>query len=226
MSSMRGLYAILDTEALARGAVPPLAFAEAVLAARPAALQLRAKSASAREVLALLRQLAPLCKQAGVPLVCNDRPDLAVLAGADMVHLGQDDAPIELVRGLFPSLRIGLSTHTVAQLEQALATKPAYVAFGPIFATASKKDHAAVVGVEGLRSAAVLARRAGVPLVAIGGISQARAHEIVPHADAVAVIGALVADDAREIGARALRLQAAFSRGHAGASEAEGARTS
>ena len=212
---MRGLYAILDTEALASRRVLPLAFAEAVLPARPAALQLRAKSASARDVLALLGQLAPLCKHAGVPLVCNDRPDLAVLAGADLVHLGQDDAPIELVRGLFPSLRIGLSTHTLAQLEQALAAKPAYVAYGPVFATASKKDHATVVGLEGLRAAAALARRAGVPLVAIGGITQARAHDVAPHADAVAVIGALVEGDSREVAARASQLQAALSGGRA-----------
>ncbi|MDB4992696.1 MAG: Thiamin-phosphate pyrophosphorylase [Myxococcaceae bacterium] len=211
---MRGLYAILDTEALASREMPPLAFAEAVLAARPAALQLRAKNASARDVLALLGQLAPLCKQAGVPLVCNDRPDLAVLAGADLVHLGQDDAPIDLVRGLFPTLRIGLSTHTRAQLEQALAAKPAYVAYGPVFATTSKKDHAAVVGLEGLRVAAGLARRAGVPLVAIGGITQARAHEVALHADAVAVIGALVEGDVREVRSRASQLQTVFSGGH------------
>jgi thiamine-phosphate pyrophosphorylase len=212
---MRGLYAILDTETLASRRVLPLAFAEAVLAARPAALQLRAKSASARDVLALLGQLAPLCKQAGVPLVCNDRPDLAVLGGADVVHLGQDDAPIELVRRLFPTLRIGLSTHTLAQLEQALRTMPAYVAFGPVFETTSKKNPATVVGVDGLRDAAVLARRAGIPLVAIGGITQARAEYVAPHADAVAVIGALVGGDPDDVGSRASLLQTALARVHA-----------
>jgi thiamine-phosphate pyrophosphorylase len=210
---MRGLYAILDTETLASRRVPPLAFAEAVLATRPAALQLRAKSASAREVLALLEQLAPLCRNAGVPLVCNDRPDLAVLGGADVVHLGQDDAPIELVRRLFPDLRVGLSTHAPAQLEAALAANPAYVAYGPVFATTSKQNPSAVVGVEGLRAAAVLARAAGVPLVAIGGITEARAAEVAPHADAFAVIAALVSDDLREVRTRASVLRSAFAAG-------------
>jgi thiamine-phosphate pyrophosphorylase len=209
---MRGLYAILDTETLASRRMLPLAFAEAVLATRPAALQLRAKSASAREILALLGQLAPLCKEAGVPLVCNDRPDLAVLGGAGLVHLGQDDVPIDLVRRLFPTLGVGLSTHTPAQLEEALAMKPAYVAYGPVFATASKSNPATVVGVEGLCDAAILAGRAGVPLVAIGGITQARATEVAAHADAGAVIGALVADDLHEVGWRASALHLAFSR--------------
>ncbi len=78
---MHGFYAIVDAGALDRRNLDPLAFAEAVLSVSPAALQLRAKNVSARETLALLRALAPMCHRAGVKLVANDRPDLAILAG-------------------------------------------------------------------------------------------------------------------------------------------------
>src|SRR5579883_2868346 len=101
---MRGLYAIADLAALAARRIDPLAFADAVLAARPAALQLRAKEAPPRDTLALLRALAPRCHGAGVPLVANDRPDLAVLAGCDAVHVGQDDMPVDRVLRIAPGL--------------------------------------------------------------------------------------------------------------------------
>ncbi len=157
---MRGLYAIIDTEALARRGVPPVAFAERVLAAGPAAIQLRDKRGGARATLALLRELAPLAAAAGVPLFANDRPDLARLAGCDGVHVGQDDLPVALVREAFPGLRVGLSTHDAAQVEQAITEAPDYLAVGPIFATASKENPSPVVGIAGLRE---LAARASGP---------------------------------------------------------------
>ncbi len=208
---MRGLYAILDTATLTRRRILPAAFATQVLAARPAALQIRAKDVTAREILALLRALGPMCRRAGVPLVCNDRPDLAVLGGCDFVHLGQEDPPVELVRRLFPQVRVGISTHDMAQLEQAIALRPAYVAFGPVFPTTSKERPDPVVGLEGLARASAVAREAKIPLVAIGGITLARAPEIAALADAAAVIGALVPDDACELGARSVAFQRALS---------------
>ncbi len=193
---MRGLYAIVDVETLAARGIEPVAFARAVLAVRPAALQLRAKEASAREALSLLRALSPLCRRAGVPLVANDRPDLAALAACPLVHVGQSDMPIERVRrtvaGARESVGVGVSTHELAELEAALAARPAYVAFGPVFATASKKDAHAPVGIDALRAAYARAVAAGVPLVAIGGITRERAPALVGMADAVAVIGELV----------------------------------
>jgi thiamine-phosphate pyrophosphorylase len=93
ITAMRGLYAIVDTRTLRARAIDVVAFSRAVLAARPAALQLRAKSEPPRELLALLRVLSPLCREAGVPFVVNDRPELAALAGCDYAHLGQDDLP-------------------------------------------------------------------------------------------------------------------------------------
>ena len=166
---MRGLYGIVDLGALATCGLDPVAFAGAVLRVRPAALQLRAKDMPSREVLALLRELAPMCHRAGVPLVANNWPDLALLAGCDMVHVGQTDMPIDRVRRITPGLGVGVSTHTLEQLDAALAARPAYVAFGPVFETLTKANPDPVVGVEGVRAARGRALAAGVPLVAIGG---------------------------------------------------------
>jgi thiamine-phosphate pyrophosphorylase len=189
---MYGFYAIVDAGALDQRNLDPVAFAEAALAARPAALQLRAKSVSARETLALLRELAPMCHRAGVPLVANDRPDLAILAGCDLVHVGQDDMPIERVRRIAPGLAVGVSTHTLEQLDVALLARPAYVAYGPVFATTTKVNPEPVVGVAGLSAAFARTRAAGIPLVAIGGITYERARSIVATTDAIAVIGDLL----------------------------------
>jgi thiamine-phosphate pyrophosphorylase len=189
---MRGLYAIVDLGSLAACGLAPLPFAEAVLATRPVALQLRAKDAPAREMLALLRELAMLCHRAGVPLVANDRPDLASLAGCDGVHLGQSDMPVERARRLAPGVRVGLSTHDPEQLGVALAANPAYVAYGPVFETSTKLNPDPVVGVAGLRAAHARALAAGIPLVAVGGITLARARGLVGSTDAVAVISELL----------------------------------
>jgi thiamine-phosphate pyrophosphorylase len=215
--TMRGLYAIVDAGALEARGIGILAFAEAALSVPLAALQLRAKDVSARQALTLLRELAPMCRRAGVPLVANDRPDLAVLAGCDLVHVGQDDMPIDRVRRIAPGLRVGVSTHTIEQLEEALAARPDYVAFGPVFATSTKKDPAPIVGVEALRAAHALARVAEIPLVAIGGITQERAVAIVGDAEALAVVAALIPPAAaagevmREVASRARRLADLFA---------------
>jgi thiamine-phosphate pyrophosphorylase len=194
---MRGLYAIVDVATLAARRVDPIAFAEAVLEAGPAALQLRAKGLSSQETLALLRQLAPRCHGAHVPLVANDRPDLALLAGCDLVHVGQTDMPIERARRIAPGLGVGVSTHTLEQLDAALATHPSYVAYGPVFDTASKENPDDVVGVGGVIAAHAHAAAARVPLVAIGGITLERAHDLAGHVEAIAVIAGLLPVDGR-----------------------------
>jgi thiamine-phosphate pyrophosphorylase len=188
---MKGLYAIVDTKVLAARGTDPVAYAKALLEVRPAALQVRAKDVGAREILAMLRALGPMCRQLGVPLVANDRADLAALAGCECVHIGQEDLPYELVHRIAPQLAVGISTHNLEQLDKALAFKPRYVAFGPVFETASKTNADPVVGLEGLRQASRVARAAGIPLVAIGGITLSRVHELVDLADACAVIADL-----------------------------------
>jgi thiamine-phosphate pyrophosphorylase len=193
---MKGLYAIVDTKLLLARKMDPVAYARAVLAVRPAALQVRAKDRPAREILALLRAIGPLCRMARVPLVANDRADLAALGGCQMVHIGQDDLPYELVHRIAPQLGVGISTHTEEQLDRALAARPSYVAFGPVFATANKLNPDPVVGVRALEAAARTARKAGIPLVAIGGITLGVARDLAPFIDACAVIGDLFPEGA------------------------------
>jgi thiamine-phosphate pyrophosphorylase len=123
---------------------------------------------------------------------------------------------------------VGLSTHTPQQLARALALSPEYVAYGPVFPTTSKENPDAVVGLAGLREAAIAARRARVPLVAIGGITLTRASEVASISDAAAVISALLPDGPGALNpkdvldavlARALALQAALSPPRAESSE-------
>ncbi|MFZ5894410.1 MAG: thiamine phosphate synthase [Myxococcota bacterium] len=196
---MSELYPIVDLDALARRGIDPIAFSERVLAARPPRLQLRAKHASARTTLELLRALVPLCAQAGTQLFANDRPDLAVLAGSAGVHVGQHDLDVASVRRFAPNLLVGVSTHDFVQLEAALQDRPAYVAFGPVFQTESKLNPDPVVGLDGLRRARAMAGAAGVPLVAIGGIDAARARELAELDISVAVISALLAPSLDEV---------------------------
>ena len=217
---MRGLYPIVDVDSLRELGAPPravVAFAERVLLARPALLQLRAKHASTRDTLELLRALRPLCSEFGTRLIANDRPDLAVLGRCDGVHIGQDDLPLPLVRLLAPGLLVGVSTHNLAQLSAALAEKPDYVAFGPVFGTASKERADPEVGLALLAQAHRAARSAGIPLVAIGGITLERARQVAEYSELAAVIAALHPDRKSLLGvteaARAL---------HAALSEAEG----
>lgn len=194
---MRGLYAIVDVAALSARGLDPVRFARRVLAAHPAAMQLRDKVSGARRALELLRAVAPLAARAGVPLFANDRPDLALLAGCFGVHVGQDDLPVGLVRSL-GSLRVGLSTHDAAQVDAAIEAAPDYIAIGPVFSTASKDRPSPVIGVDGLAALAARVRRArpGLPVVAIGGITRQRAGAVYAHADAVAVIQALLPEAA------------------------------
>jgi len=213
---MRGLYPIVDVTTLTARGIDPVAFAQALLEARPAALQLRAKDLPPRDTLGLLRALASLCHNVGVSLVGNDRPDLALLAGCDLVHVGQTDMPVDRVRRIAPTLGVGLSTHTLDQLDAALAVRPDYVAFGPVFETASKRQPDPVVGLAELRKASARAALAKVPLVAIGGITFERAPALVGLVDAVAVIGDLVPDEGtpdlmKEVTRRAHALHALFA---------------
>jgi len=213
---MRGLYPIVDVTTLTARGIDPVAFAQALLEARPAALQLRAKDLPPRDTLGLLRALASLCHNVGVSLVGNDRPDLALLAGCDLVHVGQTDMPVDRVRRIAPTLGVGVSTHTLAQLDVALAARPNYVAFGPVFETASKNDADPVVALADLRTASARAALALVPLVAVGGITFERAPALVGLVDAVAVIGDLLppagtAGFMKEVTARALALHALFA---------------
>ncbi|HMI87455.1 MAG TPA: thiamine phosphate synthase [Polyangiaceae bacterium] len=186
---MRGLYAIVDVSTLTRLHLSVVDVVGAVVLAHPAALQLRAKDLAPRETLHLLRVLHPICRLAGVPLFANDRVDLAALAGCEGVHVGQEDMPAATIRRIAPTLRIGVSTHTLEQARRALADRPDYIAFGPVFETHSKSRPDPVVGIEALR---VVAADCPLPVVAIGGIDLERAREIGSATHLGAVIAGLL----------------------------------
>jgi thiamine-phosphate pyrophosphorylase len=206
-AALRGFYAILDV--VDDDPAAALARAEELLGARPCALQLRAKELPAARVRDLGRKLLPLCRGAAVPFCMNDRLDLALAVGADMVHVGQDDMPIEDVRrllGVLPML-VGVSTHNLAQAREAVASGADYIGFGPIFPTASKERPDPVVGLQGLRE---VAAAVSVPVVAIGGITRARLGEVVAAGAAAAAIIADI-DRAPNRAAAAREAAAAFA---------------
>ena len=156
-------------------------------------IQLREKKMPALE----FYEHAKAAGAVGVPLIINDRVDVAIAVGARGVHLGQDDLPPEAARRLLgPDAIVGYSTHNIDQALAAVKLPIDYLAVGPIFQTTTKTDTFAVLGLEGLR--AVRAAIGEFPLVAIGGITHANAPEaIAAGADSVAVISALLSDPNR-----------------------------
>jgi thiamine-phosphate pyrophosphorylase len=143
--------------------------------------------------LALCDEVVAAGTAAGAQIVVNDRVDLARLSRAAGVHIGQEDVPPRAARQqLGPDAIVGLSTHTIGQLEAALREPVSYVAVGPVFGTATKDTGYQPVGLDLVREAA--ARAAGLPIVAIGGITLERAPAVLAAgAAAVAVIGDLLA---------------------------------
>ena len=158
-------------------------------------LQLRAKHLPSADLLDLAAAIAELARPRGARLIVNDRADLARLANADGVHLGQDDLPPAAVRAIVGGDAIvGVSTHTLDQIDRAVAEPVSYVAIGPVFGTTTKATGYEAVGLEIVRAAAERAARRGLPLVAIGGITLATAASVIASgAASVAVIGDLLA---------------------------------
>lgn len=189
-----GLYAILDPDQC--GGREPLAYARALIEAGVSILQLRDKEYRAGRALELARDLVPLCAEAGVLFVVNDRIDVALLSGAPAVHLGPDDIPLELAaERLGPDVIVGRSTN---QLEEALAAAEAgadYVAFGPMFPTDSK-THSRMRDQRSLDDLKAICEAVRCPVYAIGGITAENAPEIAAAGAAgIAVIGALAASE-------------------------------
>lgn len=166
----RGLHVLVDDDP--RWGRDPVEQARAACLARVPVVQLRAKRAGDRTALAWAREIRALTRATGSRFVVNDRFDLALLAEADAVHLGQDDLPPEaLPPEVRARLAVGRSTHTRAQLEAARDEDVDYVAFGPVFGTRSKDSPFSARGLEAVAEAVALA--APRPLVAIGGIERA-----------------------------------------------------
>ena len=189
-------YPILDTETVARHGLDAVDSASRILDAGARILQFRHKGFFDRRVFGEIERVAELCSQAGAILVVNDRADIARIFGAAL-HLGQEDlrpSQARCVTGV--RCLIGYSTHNEDQLRAAASEPADYLAFGPIFGTASKANPDPVVGLDEVRRLRALTNR---PLVAIGGITRANAVSVTgAGADSVAVIGDLYPD----VGAR------------------------
>ena len=184
------LYPILDSESLDRRGIPLQAAAAAFLEGGAGILQIRHKGHWSRDTFEAAREVARLCRESGVPLIVNDRADFALLLGAGL-HVGQDDLPPRDARRLMgPDATIGFSSHNVRQLSAAVGEPVDYVALGPVFGTASKRNPDPVVGIEEVRRCRALVQQ---PLVAIGGITEQNALEVLAAgADSLAVIAGLL----------------------------------
>ena len=213
MFSLRGFYAIVDaTAALLADSEALERRTHQLLDARPCCLQLRAKELGARAFAAAARRVRPLCRAAGVPFCVNDRLDVALSVGADVVHLGQDDLPLAdalAVRAAAgrPDLVVGFSTHNATQALAAASAGADYIGFGPIFPTRSKLNPDPVVGLSQL---AEICRIISVPVVAIGGVTPENAGLLVQAgASAAAIISAV--NNASDPTAAGRQVAAAFT---------------
>ncbi len=186
------LYAIVDADVSARHGWEVTQLAEALMRGGARLVQVRAKSTPSETFMVWADTIVNLGIRYGATIILNDRADLARLSGASGLHLGQEDLPVDAVRQIMgPEAVIGLSTHTLRQLDVALSGPSSYVAVGPVFETHSKTVPDAVVGLEFVAQAA--ARAEGLPLVGIGGITVDRARNVIDAgATSVAVISDLL----------------------------------
>jgi thiamine-phosphate pyrophosphorylase len=186
-SEFAPLYAILDGDAAARAGWPILDLAAAYLRGGVRFLQLRAKAMPGDALLATASAVVQLAHQHRARIFINDRADIARLAGADGVHVGQDDLPPPAVRAVMGAAAdVGLSAHTIEQVERAVLEPVSYVAVGPVFGTVTKATGYAPIGLAIVREAAARTNAKGLPLVAIGGITLESAVSVL-HAGAASV---------------------------------------
>jgi thiamine-phosphate pyrophosphorylase len=199
------LLAILDADAAAGAGWPILDLAAAYLRGGATCLQLRAKNMAGDAFLATASAVVQLARRHQARVIVNDRADIARLADADGVHVGQDDLQPTQVRALVGANAIvGLSTHTMAQLERAMLEPVSYVAIGPVYTTATKATGYDAIGLATVLEAGRRAHAAGVPLVAIGGITLDNAAQVLASgAASVAVIGDLLSTGDPEARVRA-----------------------
>lgn len=182
------IYPITDSE-LSPLSIPDQVEEMAAVGAR--LIQIRAKSAVSGKFLSDTIAALAAAHRFGAKLIVNDRVDIVIAAGADGVHLGQDDLPPKYARDLLgKDSIIGYSTHSVAQAVGAMSEPIDYIAIGPVFPTTTKDDHDPVIGLDIVSK--VRKAIGKFPLVAIGGITLAKANSVIDAgADSVAVIGAI-----------------------------------
>ncbi len=167
-------------------------------------IQLRDKGASTGQMIDLGRALHQVTRPAGVPLIVNDRADVALAIDAEGVHVGQDDMPAPLAREIIgPACILGVSAGTVDEARQAVREGADYLGVGDVYGTPTKADAGTPIGVSGL---AEIVRAVAIPVVAIGGITLDNALAVIQAGAAgVAVISAVIAAPDPEAAARRLR---------------------
>jgi len=175
-------YAMVDPTA----GHAPAELAQILLAAGARVLQLRLKHAGGRDFLDAAKAIAAMCRKHRAMFIVNDRVDIATLAGADGVHLGQDDLPIAAARSVVGHrMIIGISTHSLEQAIEAERASADYIGFGPMYPGGAKETR---VG-QGLENLRAIRAAVKIPIVAIGGITEAAVPEVLgAGADAVAII--------------------------------------
>ena len=182
--TLPALYAILDPEHT--NSRSPDTVLRQLLKGGAKIIQLRAKAMSSRDFLQLALMARELTAAVDCKLIVNDRVDIALASAADGVHLGQEDLPLQIGRKLLGDKLMGISTHSLEQAQEAEANGADYIGFGPIFGTATKNTGYTARGLE------MLVRIKGavdLPIVAIGGITEANIHEVWhAGADSAAII--------------------------------------
>lgn len=196
------LYLVTD-RALAHGRTTA-EIVRAAVAGGVTCVQVREKDCGTREFIEEARAVQAALRGTGVPLIVNDRVDVALAVGADGVHLGQGDMPLADARRLGPpSWIVGISAETVEDAVRAERDGADYVGVSPVFRTPTKTDHAAPLGLAGLRAIRAATK---LPLVAIGGLHAGNARETIrAGADGLAVVSAIVAADDPRAAAAELR---------------------
>jgi len=169
------LYPIVDADVCRERGLEPRSLALACFHGGARLVQLRVKSGSSARLLDLATEIVAAAAPFGAAVILNDRCDIARLARAAGVHVGQDDLPPEAVREVFGDGVIGLSTHDPQQVDEALGSAADYVAVGPVFGTVTKDTGYTARGLDLVKRAA----GRGKPVVAIGGITLTRAPEVI-----------------------------------------------
>jgi len=204
---INGLYVIIDAEKLTGSNVTEAT--QQVVDSGASVVQFRSKHANKRDLIAVAGTIKEICNRADVLFIMNDHIDVALAIDADGVHLGQNDIPVSLAREMLPPNRIiGCSTRTVEKAIQAQEEGADYLGVGAIFPSPTKSD-AEVIGPEKLRE---IRDATALPIVAIGGIDEGNAREVMENgADCLAVISAVL--DTEDIEAATHRLTAKISQG-------------
>jgi thiamine-phosphate pyrophosphorylase len=195
--SLPKLYAIVDADVCAREGRAPLDVAHSFLSGGAKLIQLRCKSWGSAAFLDLANAVVEEANRAGAAVIVNDRADIAALSHAHGLHVGQEDlTPLDARSVIGDEPLLGLSTHTREQWEAAVEEPVCYVAIGPVFGTGTKDTGYPAVGLETVGHASRAALQAGLPAVAIGGITFENAVSVIDAgATSVAVISDLLKGD-------------------------------